>query len=137
MKLRNRVISASRVSQEELNKIKAETNYPTADEADIKRPKYRSECGTERPCPFVSCRCHLYLDVNRSGGIILNTVGMEPWEMKHSCALDLADNGTYTLAYISQLFGLTRERIRQIEVKALKKIKRLKDLKYIDFKGAA
>ena len=40
------------------------------------------------------------------------------------CALDIADQGGLTLEEIGELMGPTRERIRQIEAKALRKLKR-------------
>ena len=46
--------------------------YP--DVEDVVKPKERAECGNgERPCPFVSCKHHLYLDVSaKTGAIKLN-----------------------------------------------------------------
>src|SRR5689334_2425671 len=41
--------------------------FPYPDDAD--RPMKRSECrGGHRPCPFVSCAHHLYLDENETTG---------------------------------------------------------------------
>ncbi len=40
-----------------------------------------------------------------------------------SCLLDLADRGGLTLEDIASQFDLTRERVRQIEEKALGKLK--------------
>ena len=81
-----------------------------------------------RPCPFVSCRYHLYLDINRRGKIKINKIVREIEEidvalraMPDTCAIDVANqnpDGT-TLEEIGARFGLTRERIRQIEVIAL------------------
>lgn len=39
-----------------------------------------------------------------------------------SCSLDVADEGGATLGRVGTVFGLTRERIRQIEVIAIQKI---------------
>lgn len=44
--------------------------------------------------------------------------------MRHSCALDVADAGGSTLEEVGGILNLTRERIRQIEVKALLKLNR-------------
>jgi DNA-directed RNA polymerase sigma subunit (sigma70/sigma32) len=40
------------------------------------------------------------------------------------CVLDEADKGGLTLEEIAEMFGLTRERIRQVEALALAKLKR-------------
>ena len=89
-------------------------------------PTSRSQCKSGyRPCPFVSCRFHLYLDVTEHGAIRLNFPGQEPWEMKTSCALDVAEAGEgLTLDALGALLNLTRERARQIEKQALDKVDR-------------
>ena len=70
-----------------------------------------------RPCPFVACRYHLYLDVNpETGSIKLNFPHLEVWQMKETCALDVADRGGTTLEEIGELMNVTRERVRQLEV---------------------
>jgi DNA-directed RNA polymerase sigma subunit (sigma70/sigma32) len=48
---------------------------------------------------------------------------LEPWELKHTCALDVADRGGITLEEIGEVMNLTRERIRQVEVRGLLKLK--------------
>ena len=90
-----------------------------------KRPGKRRDCTHARPCPFVTCRYHLYTDVTRSGGLQVNAPKSEPDDMKETCALDVADRGTHTLEEIGVILGVTRERIRQIQAIALRKIKRL------------
>lgn len=74
-----------------------------------------------RPCVFVSCKQSLFLDVSETGSIILNFPHLEPGEMPphRSCALDLADRGAMTLEDIAVVTNLTRERIRQVELRAL------------------
>ena len=59
------------------------------------RPSTREDCrGGIRPCPWVSCAYHLYLDVNPSTGEIkLNFPDKEIWELEHCCALDVMDEG--------------------------------------------
>ncbi|MBX3210360.1 MAG: hypothetical protein KF764_35335, partial [Labilithrix sp.] len=94
------------------------------------KPKTRAEClEGERPCPFVSCKHHLYLDVSaRTGAIKLNFPDLEVWEMTETCALDVADRGGTTLEEVGAIMNLTRERIRQVEVKGLAKLQALKDM---------
>ena len=91
---------------------------------DRSLPTTRGECmAAGRPCPYISCKHHLYLDVSpRTGSIKLNFPDLEPWEMPESCALDVADLGGVTLEVVGALLNVTRERIRQLEVKALAKL---------------
>jgi len=81
-----------------------------------RRPKTRSDCRSgPRPCPWVSCRYHLYLDVNRDTGTIkFNFPDKEIWELECTCALDLAEDGELTFEQIGNALNLTRERIRQM-----------------------
>jgi hypothetical protein len=96
---------------------------------DYRRPKTRGECKDfGRPCPFVSCRYHLFLDVNPlTGTLKLNFPGMDVWEMPFTCALDVADMGGRTLEEVGQILNMTRERVRQLESNALTKIRRFID----------
>lgn len=96
---------------------------------DYDRPRTRDDCregaiNGERPCPWVSCKHHLYLDINpENGSLKINFPDLEPWELKHSCALDIADAGAVTLEEVGEIMNLTRERIRQLEVRGLIKLK--------------
>jgi len=87
------------------------------------RPMTRGECrDAERPCPYVSCKWHLYLDVKPNGGIRLNWPGLEPWEIPETCALDVADRGGEDLEAIAAMLNLTRERVRQIATASLARV---------------
>jgi hypothetical protein len=78
----------------------------------------------ERPCPWVSCKHNQYLDVNEeTGAIKLNFPDLQPEEMQHSCSLDLADRHGITLEEVASTLNLTRERIRQVEVRGLLMLK--------------
>lgn len=115
-RVRARSISVKRMPKREVQFGRA--LYP--DEDDVGRPKTRGDCaGGARPCPYVSCAHHLYLDVTpKTGAIKLNFPDLEPDEMAHSCALDVADEGGKPLEDVGAFTNLTRERIRQIEVRA-------------------
>jgi len=91
---------------------------------DAERPRTRGECENgERPCPWVSCKWHLYLDVNReSGAIKLNFPTLEADELAETCTLDVADRGGTTLEQVADLINLTRERVRQLEFRALESL---------------
>jgi hypothetical protein len=95
--------------------------YPLSDKY-LPMPTTRAECLTmERPCPYVSCQHHLYLDVNPSSGSIkLNFPDLEPWELRETCALDVADRGECMLEEVGEIMNLTRERVRQLELRALR-----------------
>jgi hypothetical protein len=77
-RVRSKTIAPKRLTREE-KRLSETLIYPT----DVIRPKIREECRTAtRPCPFVSCSHHLYLDVNpESGAIKLNFPHLEVWEM--------------------------------------------------------
>lgn len=99
--------------------------YAEVPGVDYLRPKTRGECvDGDRPCPFVSCQHHLYLDVSSNGSIKLNFPDLEVWELPESCVLDVADRGGATLEQVGVFMNITRERVRQIEVKAKRKSKR-------------
>ncbi len=94
-------------------------------EIEEHRPRERAECATgPRPCMFISCKHHLYLDVNPStGSIKLNFPDKEVWELENTCALDVADRGGITLEEVGAIMNLTRERIRQVETRGLLKLR--------------
>lgn len=117
---RSKTIAMKRLTREELRVGAA--MYPPV---DIPRPSTRSECREEmRPCPWVACKHHLYLDINpETGSIKINFPDLEPWELQHTCALDVAERGGITLEEVGEIMNLTRERIRQVEVRGLLKLK--------------
>jgi hypothetical protein len=76
-------------------------------------PKIRGDClpggvNDTRPCKWTSCQYH---------------------HSSSLCVLDVADEGEHTLEEVSVLLGVSRERIRQIEWIAFKKLRRLKVLR--------
>ena len=122
---RNREVRARTISVKRLSKAELERGrllFPEDTAAD--RPTERAECvNGMRPCPYVSCQHHLYLDVSpRTGAIKLNFPDLEVWEMTETCALDVADRGGATLQEVGAIMNLTRERIRQVEVRGLAKL---------------
>jgi hypothetical protein len=116
---RARTISIRRLSKSELNR--GRELYP---EVEYWRPETRGECmEMERPCPFVACKYHLYVDVHPvRGSIKINFPDVDVWEMTDTCALDIADRGGITLEEVGQIMNLTRERVRQLETQGLAKL---------------
>lgn len=124
---RHREVRARTMSMKRLTKRELELGralFPAEEHADVERPRTRADCqGGPRPCPFVSCAHHLYLDVSaRTGAIKLNFPDLEPDELAESCALDVADRRGVTLEEVGRVMNLTRERVRQLEIKGLAKL---------------
>ena len=117
---RSKTIAMKRLTREELRQ-----GALMSPPVDIPRPTSRAECREEiRPCPWVACKHHLHLDINpETGSIKINFPDLEPWELKHTCALDVAERGGITLEEVGEIMNLTRERIRQVEVRGLLKLK--------------
>lgn len=91
--------------------------------ADAQRPRTRGDCERgERPCPWVSCRHHLAVEVTRKGSVKLDRRFLDG-AMPQTCALDVAEDGGHTLEELSVMFGFTRERVRQVEFVALRKMR--------------
>lgn len=73
------------------------------------RPKTRADCHTvrdrltahlddadpyrvHRPCPFVSCRYHLHVDVEEATGVVtVMSTETTPLDIAHTCVLDVID----------------------------------------------
>jgi hypothetical protein len=124
-RVRARTISIKRLSKRELER--GRMLFPATDH---ERPRSRGDCQhgphADRPCPFVSCKHHLFIDVNdRTGSIKLNFPDLEVWDLRETCALDIADRGGITLEEVGEIMNLTRERIRQLETRGLAKLKAL------------
>ena len=123
------------------------TSQLRADEADTlqhtERPRTWGECqeralGTaSRPCGYLRCKHNLLVDVDgRTGsykvtwphltaGAYGDEYGAYP---QHTCALRVAEQGGMTLEEIGSVMNLTRERVRQIETRALYALRSLSDL---------
>jgi hypothetical protein len=74
------------------------------------------------PCPYATCRFNLTAETR-------DTRGAKPTHasapiLREACALEAAEQGGMTLEEIATRFALTRERVRQIELTALRKLGR-------------
>ena len=130
---RKRSVRARTISVKRMTKRELEMGRVLFPETDYWKPRDRASCAEAmRPCPFVSCKHHLFTDVSpKTGAIKLNFPDLEVWEMSESCALDVADRGGTTLEDVGAIMNLTRERIRQVEVKALAKLEAHEDMESI------
>ena len=126
-RVRAHTVNVKRLSQRELARGAAE--YPEQPGRDYLRPRTFEECdsvglGDLFPCPFVSCKHHLYLDVNqRTGSIKFNFPGREVDELPATCALRVAQHGGRTLDAVAEVMALTRQRLSQLEDRILDKIR--------------
>lgn len=127
---RKRDVRARTISVKRMTKRELEIGRLLYPENDYWKPRTRAQCAEgPRPCPFVSCKHHLFVDVSaKTGAIKLNFPDLDVWEMNESCALDVADRGGTTLEDVGAIMNLTRERIRQVEVKALAKLEALRQM---------
>ena len=121
---RKRPVKGKTIQCDKISKIALEKGrelYP--DVEGIRKPRTRAECvDSPRPCPFVSCKHNLYLDVTDCGSIKVNFPDIDPDQVPESCALDVAEKGGATLDRVAGLMNLTKERVRQLEIGALSKL---------------
>ena len=98
-----------------------ETVMPVVD-----RPRIRADCiDGPRPCPWASCAHHNGFEVTELGHLKRNFGSLPIWEMMTpTCSLDVADKGGTTLDEVGLATGKTRERIRQVEERAMIRAKR-------------
>lgn len=91
------------------------------------RPLTRGDCvDAPRPCPWVACRHHLLLDIDPGTGAIYTSFGGADFdEIPQTCALDVADQGGLTLQEVAETVGITRERVRQIESRSQRVLRRM------------
>lgn len=132
---RSRTIPAKRPLSKQEKRRADKDYYPDW----ASRPETRADCkGQSRPCPWVSCEAHLYLDVDEdTGALKLNFPDLEVWQMPFTCSIDEAESTQgdgMTLEQVAERTNLTRERIRQLEerVKAEARAGRFRRLRVID-----
>jgi len=127
---RKREVRARTISVKRMTKRELEVGRLLSPETEYWKPETRAQCiDGPRPCPYVSCSHHLFLDISsKTGAIKMNFPDLDIWEMGESCAIDVADRGGTTLEDVGAIMNLTRERIRQVEVRALAKLEALNDM---------
>jgi hypothetical protein len=72
------------------------------------------------PCPHTVCRFNLTSERRDNRGAKPTQLHLPV--VRETCALEAADQGGMTLEEIASRLSLTRERVRQIELGALKKL---------------
>ncbi len=91
------------------------------DDSELAPPKTRGECvNGPRPCPHLHCKYHTWPELLNAHG---NSKTLRlPAD---SCVLDIADRGGTTLEGIGKVMGISRQRVLQLEERALKRAKKL------------
>lgn len=94
----------------------------------IPRPRTRAECADiPRPCPFVTCRHHLYIDAHKGRARVAFAGEVSDMPADRSCALDVADDVAdgepLSLDDISAAVGLSREAVRLVVVRVEGKLR--------------
>jgi hypothetical protein len=93
------------------------------------RPTTRGECrGGLRPCPFVGCRYHLYLDEENYGKrriskLLCNFPDLDPLDIPETCALDVAEQGGIDISEIGVLLNLSKSGVENTLKRALLHVK--------------
>ena len=106
--------------------------------ASVPRPKTYGDClpggvNAMRPCPWVSCRHHLYLSTVRSGVsqteiIVFADSTKEVWEMAETCSLDVANrDGPLGYKEIAQIMNVSHPNVIATESKAIRRISNSED----------
>jgi hypothetical protein len=122
-------IKLDRLSRARRLEVIREVSYPRG----VTRPLTRGDClpggsNEARPCPFVSCRHHMLLEVADTGNILLPFGHEDVSALPFSCSLDAAavtptdaEGDGDNHIEIGRRMNLTRERVRQIVEVALHK----------------
>jgi hypothetical protein len=78
-------------------------------------PLTRAECATWVGCRLTACKFHLDNPAD---------AGAKPRGGNHVCALNVADQGEWTLAEIAQITGFVRQGVHDLERRAIAEIRR-------------
>lgn len=90
------------------------------------RPRSRADCiRGPRPCPWVGCRHHLYLDVKEGGYLRYNFPDRALEDLDETCALDVAEEGRHTAEQVGDLVNMGRDHLLRVEHAARDRIRPL------------
>ena len=88
-------------------------------------PLTRAECpAATEPCGHVLCRHHLWVDDRRTCTGSPRSVQSQAWgDPRQTCSLRVAELGPQTMEIVGVVLGLSRERVRQLEVAAIEQVR--------------
>ena len=90
------------------------------------KPRCRDDClGLPRPCPYVSCWWHTYLDLKPNGEVVYNWGNRPVEDIPYwgSCVLDLADGGGIEEEELSEVLGMEIGAFRRFYESILRKLR--------------
>ena len=120
---RRGAIRSRTVSLRALRRL-AKVEAPLVRLRPLARPRTRADCvNGPRPCPWVGCRWHLYLEVKPNGSIRFLHPGRELEDLRDTCALDVAGRGGVSLVEVGELLQCTRSRAQQMVERALERLR--------------
>lgn len=91
---------------------------------DFERPRTRGDCKDgPRPCPWVSCRHHLWLNLSSKGKLTGIALADDLPTHGESCALDVAESGPQSLEDIAGMMGIKRQGLHLTEVAVMEKLR--------------
>lgn len=117
---------SAKMTVRQLVKLRLANDAEEAKNPPPTRPRTRGDCVNGlRPCPW-ACRYSLMYEVTDAGGVKVLHPGPDGFTDQDytgpSCALDVADDGEHVLEDIAPPLNITRERVRQLEERALRKL---------------
>jgi hypothetical protein len=128
LRVRAQTVNGQKIPKRQL-RAEGEAYPPEINACDPKPATY-GECearglGTVARCPYVSCKYHLALEVSPQAGSIRTIFpDRDPDAVPATCALGVAARGEHTLEQVGAIMNITRERVRQLEDRALAKLAR-------------
>lgn len=94
-------------------------------------PRTRGECiDGPRPCPHLNCKYHLWNSLLRD-----TRYGSQASLPRETCILDIADKGGVSLDYVGELLGISRQRVLQLETRALAKARKMLNRRKLTLKS--
>jgi len=94
----------------------------------LERPRTRAECADgPRPCPWVSCRHHLYGYVDAVGHYRVAKPWLHPWELAESCSLDVAEQGGLDDHETAAVSGVDRADVNRMAHQFVDKVAKISE----------
>ena len=98
--------------------------HPIVVDLSLKKPCVRADCASlPRPCPFISCKYNLFVEIGPKGSLDFTWPRTQPHQMPQSCALDLADEGGLTVQELADEMRLGLDVVKKSVDAALRSVR--------------